>query len=299
MLRRTTDGVLFDLARCIVACLALSIATGCTERQPAPVADLRAEKMTAGRALYALEYARSRGVPADKLIAGADGVRDMSWYFYVLVGDGAVALIDTGSDVLAKSDSEERADWHVEHAVSLETALRGVGLEPRDVTDVLLTHAHWDHADGLPRLEHAKFHAHAGEWAQLVSSKRARGRAAERIAAAGRATLFEQTPVQVLPGIEARELGKHTKHHTAYVVTCRGGKRIAVSGDGAYLYENLEQARPIAVTTSEADNVRDMAALQRELGPGAVLPGHDPKIFERFTRITPASASLQVTRICP
>jgi glyoxylase-like metal-dependent hydrolase (beta-lactamase superfamily II) len=298
MLRRPTDGVSLDLARCIVASLALT-AIACTEREPAPVANLRAEKTTAGRALYAVEYARSRGVPSRKLIAVADGVRDMSWYFYVLVGDGAVALIDTGSDVLARSDGEERADWHVEHAASLETALRGVGLEPRDVTNVLLTHAHWDHADGLPKLEHARFHAHSGEWAQLTGSKRARGRAAERVAAAGRASLFEQTPFQVLPGIEARELGKHTKHHTAYVVTCRGGKRIAVSGDGAYLYENLEQALPIAVTTSEADNLRDMAALQTELGPGAVLPGHDPKLFERFTRLTPPSAPLQVARICP
>jgi glyoxylase-like metal-dependent hydrolase (beta-lactamase superfamily II) len=266
---------------------------------PKPWVDLKAEVARPGRALYAVEYARSRDVPAGKLIAGARGQRDMSWYFYVVAGAGQVVLIDTGSSVLADPEGEERADWRVADAVTLEAALQTVGLGPIDVTDVLLTHAHWDHADGLPKLEHARFHAHRGEWAQLVRSKRARGRAAERIEKGGRAATFEQTPHAPLPGIEARELGKHTDHHTAYVVTCRDGRRLAVAGDGAYLYENLERAVPIAVATSAAGNVEDMAGLIRELGPKNVLPGHDPALFARFSRLSPATAKLAVARICP
>lgn len=278
----------------------LAILGACASREaPKGWVDLKAEGRRPGRALYAVEYARSRGVPASKLIDGAEGQRDMSWYFYVIAGSGQVVLIDTGSSVLADADGEERAGWRVEAAVALEEALQAVGLEPSDVTDVLLTHAHWDHADGLPKLEHARFHAHRGEWSALVRSKRARGRAAERIEEAGRAALFEHTPHAPLPGIEARELGKHTDHHTAYVVTCRDGRRFAVAGDGAYLYENLERALPIAVTTSASGNVEDMVGLVRELGAKNVLPGHDPALFARFSRLSPATAPLAVARICP
>jgi glyoxylase-like metal-dependent hydrolase (beta-lactamase superfamily II) len=277
------------------------VSGACRSRNAAKAwTELKAEASRPGRALYAVEYARSRGLPAGKLIAGASGKRDMSWYFYVVVGDDQVALIDTGSSVLADAAGDERADWRVEAAVTLDEALATVGLEPRDVTDVLLTHAHWDHADGLPRLEHARVHVHRGEWAALLrNTKRARGRAAERIDEAGRAATFEHTPHAPLPGIEARELGKHTDHHTAYIVTCRDRRRVAVGGDGAYLYENLERAVPIAVATSAAGNVEDMAALVRELGKKNVLPGHDPALFTRFTRLSPASAPLAVARICP
>jgi hypothetical protein len=54
-----------------------------------------------------------------------------------------------------------------------------------------------------------------------------------------------------------------------------------------YLYENLDQRKPIAQTLDPAANLRAqdrMRSLATE--PRLLVPGHDPAVFERFPHIT-------------
>jgi glyoxylase-like metal-dependent hydrolase (beta-lactamase superfamily II) len=272
--------------------LALSGCAGC-KREPKTL-DLRAEAQKPGLSLYALEYARSREVPLGKLVAGAapEQTLDMSWYFYLVLGNGRVTLIDAGTNSLARANSRERKAWRIREAFTLDQTLARVGLEPRDVSDVLLTHHHFDHSDGVPRLSRATLHVHAREWEKLEHGRRGRDFAV--FPREKRLATFEATPVQVEPGIEARVAGQHTVRHTVYVVTCRDQKRVVVGGDGAYTFANLEQGKAITVSSNAEKNVSDMRALVREFGKGRVLPGHDPLVFTRFPQPVPG-----VARICP
>ena len=65
----------------------------------------------------------------------------------LLVEDGnRKILIDTG--IGNKQDEKFRSHFHPHDAISFEDALKPTGLTTADITDVLLTHLHFDHVGG-------------------------------------------------------------------------------------------------------------------------------------------------------
>lgn len=69
----------------------------------------------------------------------------------LLEGRGQRVLVDDGLG--RKYDAKFRDIFRVEEELSLEGALGSRGLTPADVTDVILTHLHFDHAGGSTRRE--------------------------------------------------------------------------------------------------------------------------------------------------
>jgi len=68
----------------------------------------------------------------------------------LLEGEGRRILVDTG---LGTKMAAKQVDiFAVEPEPTLVSALAGAGLAPEDVTDVVLTHLHFDHAGGATRL---------------------------------------------------------------------------------------------------------------------------------------------------
>jgi len=243
--------------------------------------DMDAEAWT----LYAVEYARSADLPLDRLVRGAAGdvTTPMSWSFFVAVGRDRIVLVDAGTDRFAENpDGKTARRWSVHRARSVPAALAALGLHPDDVTDVVVTHRHWDHVEGLHHFDGATVHAHAGEWEALGGA-----------GFAGEVATFSATPAAPLPGVTVIEAGRHTPHHCVVEIDC-GGASVIVAGDGAYLFHNLEQGVPVSVTRSETGNVNDMAELVERVGEGRVLPGHDPEIYARFE-----SPREGIARICP
>lgn len=84
----------------------------------------------------------------------------------LLEGHGRVVLVDDGAG--DKMSEKLAGIYRIEHdATTLERALAGVGRSGEDVTDVVLTHLHFDHAAGstrrdgdrlVPRLPRARYH---------------------------------------------------------------------------------------------------------------------------------------------
>ena len=238
--------------------------------------------------LYAVEYARSDGVPVARLVRGARGRVDMSWYFFVAVGHGRVVLIDCGTDALARPGRAAlRERWSIARAVTVVEALSRLGLSPGDVTDVVLTHFHWDHTGALGRFPSARVHVHRGEWSRLPRHLRGPVERDDRLNA------LDGSRAELAPGVAAHEAGHHTAHQLLVSVTCHD-REVIVAGDASYLYANVEQRRPVTVTTDSEANVAATARAATEVGASNVLPGHDPAVFERHP-----SATEGVAAICP
>ncbi len=73
----------------------------------------------------------------------------------LLVGDNRVILIDVGNGT--KFTDKQKDIFRLDNSKNdLMSSLRTHGIHPADVTDVVLTHLHFDHAGGSTRIEQGK-----------------------------------------------------------------------------------------------------------------------------------------------
>ncbi len=98
----------------------------------------------------------------------------------LLRGHDRVILVDTGLG--HKTDARFDEIYAVDRSTTLEGSLDALGVAPEDVTDVLLTHLHFDHAGGVSRrgtdgalvltFSHATHHVQRRHWEWAHESPR-------------------------------------------------------------------------------------------------------------------------------
>jgi glyoxylase-like metal-dependent hydrolase (beta-lactamase superfamily II) len=163
-----------------------------------------------------------------------------------------------------------------------------------DVTDVIVSHAHWDHMGGIDRFPNAtihiqrdEFHYYAGE-AWQEGGRRGGIDTLDiielvRRGIAGKVRFVPGDDAEVLPGIRAYTGARHT--YASQYIRIDGAEPVVLASDNCYLYRNLETRSPGA-TFDPADRPANIAALERMIGlagsAARVVPGHDPLQFERF-----------------
>src|SRR5437899_1611191 len=97
--------------------------------------------------VYAVRFATIAGFPVSSLVAGADRSRklDIAMMVWLLKGaDGRIALVDSGFH-----REKYFTQFEVRDFVKPSDAFGPLGVKPEDVTDIFLSHMHWDHAGGI------------------------------------------------------------------------------------------------------------------------------------------------------
>jgi glyoxylase-like metal-dependent hydrolase (beta-lactamase superfamily II) len=247
--------------------------------------------------VYAVRFASIR-YSVGNLVAGGDRNRalDIAMTVWpVRMANGGILLVDAG---FYRDKFIER--WKPSGYVRPTEALSaGLGIAPEDVTDVVLTHIHWDHADGADLFPRARIWIQRDEFEHHIDHRGDKGTVLDRaidpdVAAMlfrlrqdGRVQLVDGDDREIAPGVRVYTGGKHTFASQFVRVETRSGAVILAS-DNAYLYENLEKHLAIAQTLDAASN---LAAQQRMAAlAGAtrlIIPGHDPLVFERFPSTGP------------
>lgn len=73
----------------------------------------------------------------------------------LLRGEGKAILVDTGNG--NKWNNKLKDIYRLDHSHStLETSLESAGVTPEEITDVILTHLHFDHCGGSTKIENGK-----------------------------------------------------------------------------------------------------------------------------------------------
>jgi glyoxylase-like metal-dependent hydrolase (beta-lactamase superfamily II) len=73
----------------------------------------------------------------------------------LLISESRKILIDTGMG--EKWEEKEREIYRIEqNEHSLENSIRKIGVQPEEITDVILTHLHFDHTGGSTKIENGK-----------------------------------------------------------------------------------------------------------------------------------------------
>lgn len=96
--------------------------------------------------IYAIRYGGLKDVPVNALVPKADPARkiDTAFMIWLIRGQGRNILVDAGFH----RDQFIR-QWHPVDYVEPSKAIARLGLKPEDITDIVMTHLHWDHADGV------------------------------------------------------------------------------------------------------------------------------------------------------
>src|SRR5688572_25000300 len=106
----------------------------------------RPEPAQSGYEVYAVRFGVIPQFRVSGLVAGADPARrlDIPVMVWLLKGNGRNVLVDSGFHQQTFVDQ-----WKVQNFRSPADAVLAAGVKPEQITDVIVTHAHWDHAGGL------------------------------------------------------------------------------------------------------------------------------------------------------
>ena len=251
---------------------------------------------------FAIRFGILPAFPVSSLVAGADRERrlDIPVMVWLLKGsNGRNILIDAGFYRQKFLDQWKPRDYRTP-AVAVEAA----GLAPGAITDIIISHAHWDHVDGadlFPKatiwIQREEYRYYTGEAWQARNTHG--GVDADDMAALlkinteGRLRFVDGDDQEILPGIRAYTGGRHTWASQFVSATVAGGTAVFTS-DNVYLYENLEKRAAIAQTLDAASNLKAQDRVRALASdPRLIVPGHDPAVFERFERVADGIARIK------
>jgi len=239
--------------------------------------------------VYAIRYGVIPAFPVRALVAGADSTRtlDIALMVWLLRGpDGRNVLVDAGF-----FRDEHLTRWRVQEFVRPSEAIAKVGLRPEEITDIVITHLHWDHAGSIELFPQARVWIQEEEFRYYTSGEGRSGNTGVdpedaalllRLHDLGRVMLVDGDAREIIPGVRVYTGGRHT-YASQYVGVHTADGTVVIASDNLYLYENLENRLPIAQTLDRESNLQAQARM-RELAtdPRLIVPGHDPEVFTRF-----------------
>ncbi|MDQ6434863.1 MBL fold metallo-hydrolase [Mesorhizobium sp. LHD-90] len=196
--------------------------------------------------VYVLEYARSKDQPWVDLISGMyqDGVMDLPFSFILARQGDRNVLVDTGfmQDDHSFSQKFGIPDW-----ISPLKMLGELGIEPGGITDIFVTHAHFDHMGSIGEFPNAQIYIQKSEllsWYEAIALPKRFAhltaiidpdnlRSALDASIEHRVTLVDGDKDNVLPGIHVRLGSGHTIGQQFIVIETEAGRR-TISGDCVY-----------------------------------------------------------------
>ncbi|MDP6706737.1 MAG: N-acyl homoserine lactonase family protein [Alphaproteobacteria bacterium] len=258
--------------------------------------------------IYAIEYARRPGTAGELYMAGAlahsrlaggfdaDEAIDISYFMWAIQNDERTVVVDMGfSEEKALANGRERRRCPGD-------GLREIGIEPATVSDLIVTHLHWDHAGNWALFPAAVFHLQRREMA-FWTGPQARHAVfnepveADDIAAfvrlnlAGRVS-FVDGDETLFPGIGVHFVGGHTAGLQVVSVETERGTAV-IASDAIKTWRHLDECS-LDPLHHDIPGLLDGYARCRRLAASEalILPGHDIQVLSRLETVADGIAVL-------
>jgi glyoxylase-like metal-dependent hydrolase (beta-lactamase superfamily II) len=241
--------------------------------------------------IQAIRYATAPGVPVSMLVIGApkDEKIDVAMVVWLIRGGGHTILFDSGfhRDTFIK-------DFPMKDYLRPDEAVRLAGATPEEVTDVVISHAHWDHLGGIDLFPKANVWIQKDEYRYYTMDAWQPGgdhggidpedaKQLVQLNTQGRIRLVDGDNVEIFPGIRAYTGARHT--YDSQYLRVEGNPTFVLASDNCYLYRNLS-SHMASATFTDADHAANVAAQSRMIelagSPDRVVPGHDILQFQKF-----------------
>jgi glyoxylase-like metal-dependent hydrolase (beta-lactamase superfamily II) len=220
-----------------------------------------------------------------------DGPMPMDYFVWVIRDDERTILVDTG---YGAQEAAKRKRQLIRCPID---ALGTIGIKGEAVTDVVLTHLHYDHAGNLGKVPRATFHVQDAEMA-FVTGRYMRhdmlrhGYAVEDVVTLVRGlyekrVTFHAGDDEMAPGVQLLHIGGHTRGLQAVRVHTKRGW-VVLASDATHYYDNMNLAMPFPIVFNVGDMLEGFEKLQRAAdSPDHIVPGHDPLVLQRFPMAKP------------
>lgn len=250
--------------------------------------------------VFALRYATRDAMSSAHFLGGDphEAPMPMDYFVWAVVGPEQTFVVDTGMN---QADATARKRTFLNCPIDTLSVL---GIKADAVTDVILTHLHYDHAGNYDKLPNATFHLQDRE--MQYATGRAMGyrktshsydvddvAGLVRVNFAGRIR-FHDGDAEIAPGLSLHRLGGHTPGmQCVRVNTARG--TVVLASDTSHFYENFINYRPF-VTLVDLPAMLDGYRRLRELADSLdhIVPGHDPLVMKKYPAMSKATAGLVV-----
>lgn len=252
--------------------------------------------------VYAVKYAEVDVDRAHVFLGGGGDDHDrgqhLDFFVWALVGPGRTWVVDTG---FAELDAERRGRTLVR---SVTDGLAAVGVDASTVTDVILTHLHYDHVGGFAQFPNARFHLQDAEMAYatgrlmthapLAGAFTARHVADMVMNVYDKRVVFHDGDAELDAGLSVHLIGGHTMGLQS-VRVWTGIGWVVLASDAAHFYENMDDVRPFAIVHDVGRMIEGYGRLRALADdPSFIVPGHDPLVFDRYPPAGPGLEGIAV-----
>jgi glyoxylase-like metal-dependent hydrolase (beta-lactamase superfamily II) len=240
--------------------------------------------------IFAIRYGHHERRSSENFLGGDlhDVDMPLDYFVWAIVGEARTVILDTGFD----RPMAAKRGRHVVRPV--EEGLAIIGIDHAAVTDVIISHMHYDHCGNHSLFPNATFHL------QDCEMEYATGRCmchevmrhpfdvddvttmVRRLH--GGKLAFHDGNEELAPGIGLHLVGGHSRGlQVVRVTTDRGA--VVLGSDAAHFYANIERNRPFPVLENVGaalEGVRRMRSLASS--DDHIIPGHDPLVVVRYPK---------------
>ncbi|MGB7334685.1 MAG: N-acyl homoserine lactonase family protein [Salaquimonas sp.] len=246
--------------------------------------------------VFALKYAdQTQRVRGNNFIGDPNhnAPYPIDFYVWLLRKGNQTILVDTGFDE-GEALARDRPILD-----SPAVMVKDFGYSPDAITDIILTHLHFDHAGSLKAFPNAKLHVQASEMEYATGPCMCHDHIRQpftgehicdmvRSLYAGRVSFCEGSR-EIAPGVEVHLIGGHSKGlQCVRVLTQRGW--VVLASDASHFYENYQLGKPFPIVVDMEEMLNGFNRLYDLAdSPNHIIPGHDPLVRDLYPGIEAGS----------
>lgn len=174
-------------------------------------------------------------------------------------------------------------------------ALDAIGIVPADVTDIVLTHLHCDHAGNIDQFPNATVHVQDDEVAFVSGRCMCESHLQFPFELDtvlnivrknfGKQLAFHDGDAALFPGVTLHKLPGHTTGLQGVRVNTPRGP-VLLASDATHYFPNAYRQMPHPITVDVIDTIASYRRIFGLVGgPHFVIPGHDPKVRAIYPKL--------------
>ena len=257
-----------------------------------------AQEITIKYEIYALKYATVK--TRDPLTwvaqnAPKDTLFDPAFMFWLIKGDnGKNILVDSG---FINDDDSFQERYNLKTYTQPDSLLARIDLLPDEITDIVITHPHRDHIDGIDLFPKAEIWMQKEDYNYFVGPAwdeespthgylRRDVVKLEAARANGRLNLVDGEK-EIFPSIKVYTGSRHT-FNSQYVVVHDASNTVVLASDNANTYFNIVNNDPVPehATLDQDGYVRALKRMRTMVNDtDFIIPGHDNAVFNKFDEV--------------